>query len=197
MKITELVQENDMASFFKNLQKNNPKFKNLRIHGDPEHDELRRQDAEARAKRLAQPAPEPKELSVEERHRLEQSLRHLEAEFDPSYQYSDDHSVWSKHHSLAQRINSIKRQLSETASAGATSAASIGTVVSPAISPGKARGKKSYTGGMSSGSGTKSPPQPKIKQPKNADGTAKNGLDIKGTSLFGGPANEAITIKRR
>ena len=37
-------------------------------------------------------------------------------------------------------------QLEESATAGATSAANIGTVVNPHISPGKARGKKSYTG---------------------------------------------------
>jgi hypothetical protein len=36
-------------------------------------------------------------------------------------------------------------------------------------------------------SGTKSPPQPKVVQPKNPDGTAKSAHDIKGASLFGGP----------
>jgi len=87
--------------------------------------------------------------------------------------------------------------MAESATVGATSAANIGTVVSPQLSPGKARGKKSYTGSMATGSGTKAPPQPVVKQPKNKDGTAKNGLDIKGTSLFGGPANEGAVIKRR
>jgi len=75
----------------------------------------------------------------------------------------------------------------ESATAGATSSANIGTVDAPQLSPGKARGKKSYTGSVSSGSGTKAPPQPKVVQPKNSDGTAKNGLDIKGSSLFGSP----------
>lgn len=84
----------------------------------------------------------------------------------------------------------IRDIISETASAGATSSASIGTVVNPHISPGKARGKKSYTGSPGK-SGTKSPPQPIIVQPKTSQGTAVNGLDIKGTSLFGGG-----TIKR-
>jgi hypothetical protein len=73
--------------------------------------------------------------------------------------------------------------ISETASAGATSSSSIGTVVNPHISPGKARGKKSYTGSMATGSGTKAPPQPKVVQPKNPDGTAKNGADM--DNLFG------------
>jgi hypothetical protein len=94
-------------------------------------------------------------------------------------------------------VHETGSEISESATAGATSAANIGTVVNPHISPGKARGKRSYTGSPSTGSGTKAPPQPKIVQPKNTNGTAKNGLDIKGTSLFGGPANEAAVIKRR
>ncbi len=40
----------------------------------------------------------------------------------------------------------IKDILAETATAGATSAGNIATVANPHISPGKARGKKSYIG---------------------------------------------------
>jgi hypothetical protein len=83
-------------------------------------------------------------------------------------------------------------EIIESATAGATSTANIGTIVNPHISPGKARGKKSYLGDPWGGkSGTKSPPQPKVVQPKNSDGTAKAAHDVKGASLFGGP-----TIKR-
>lgn len=78
------------------------------------------------------------------------------------------------------------REIYETATPGATNAANIGTVVNPHISPGKARGKKSYTGSMATGSGTKAPPQPKVVQPKDANNVAINGIDLKGTSLFGG-----------
>jgi hypothetical protein len=100
---------------------------------------------------------------------------------------------------VAKKIKgaTVHKSLEESATAGATSSANIGTVDSPAISPGKARGKKSYTGSVKTGSGTKAPPQPVVKQPKKKDGTAVNGLDIKGSSLFGGPANEAAVIKRR
>lgn len=77
--------------------------------------------------------------------------------------------------------------MDETASAGATSAANIGTVDAPQLSPGKARGKKSYTGSPSTGSGTKAPPQPKVIQPKGPGGVAKNALDMKGTNIFGAP----------
>lgn len=76
------------------------------------------------------------------------------------------------------------REIFETATAGSTSAGNIATVANPHLSPGTARGKKSYTGSPSTGSGTKAPPQPKVKQAKNKDGTAKNALDM-GTSLFG------------
>jgi hypothetical protein len=40
----------------------------------------------------------------------------------------------------------IHEIITETATAGATSAANIGTVDAPHHSPGKARGKKSYLG---------------------------------------------------
>ena len=82
--------------------------------------------------------------------------------------------------------------IAEMATAGSTSTASMGTMVNPHHSPGPARGKVSYLGKPGGPGGTKAPPQPKVKQPKNKDGTAKNGLDAKGASLFGGP-----TIKRR
>lgn len=84
----------------------------------------------------------------------------------------------------------IQEILTEEPSAGTTSTANIGTVENPGYSPGKARGKKSYLGSPTTGSGTKAPPQPKVNQPKNADGTAKNGLES--NNLFGGE-----TIKRR
>ncbi len=85
----------------------------------------------------------------------------------------------------------ISELIQETATPGATSAANVGTVVNPHHSPGKARGKKSYLGNPWGGqSGTKAPPQPKVIQPKNKDGTAKNGLDS--SNLFGAGA-----VKRR
>lgn len=76
-------------------------------------------------------------------------------------------------------------ELLETATAGATSAGNIATVTAPQLSPGKARGKKSYTGSPGK-SGTKSPPQP-----KPANNTGKNALDMK-TNIFG----EGGIIKR-
>ncbi len=77
----------------------------------------------------------------------------------------------------------IRDIINEYASAGATSTANIGTVVNPHISPGPARGKKSYTGSPGK-IGTKAPPQPKVK--------AVDPNKTTGVSLFGGS-----TVKRR
>lgn len=77
----------------------------------------------------------------------------------------------------------ISEIILETATAGATSAGNIASVEAPHISPGKARGQRSYTGSPGR-SGTKAPPQPRVKQPKTRAGTAVNALDMK-TSLFG------------
>ena len=79
------------------------------------------------------------------------------------------------------------KEIFETATAGSTSAGNIAAVANPHISPGKARGKKSYTGSIATGSGKKAPPQPKVVQPKNPDGTAKGAHAMPGTSLFGAP----------
>lgn len=79
------------------------------------------------------------------------------------------------------------KELLETASMGATSSASVGTVVSPHLAIGKKRGHTSYIGSPGK-SGTKAPKPPKVRQPKTKSGTAVNALDMKGTSIFGGPA---------
>ena len=69
--------------------------------------------------------------------------------------------------------------IKEQATAGATSAGNISTVVSPHIAIGKDRFKKSFTG-----SPGKSPKVPLPKKQKPTD----NALNMKGTSIFGGPA---------
>ena len=80
----------------------------------------------------------------------------------------------------------IIRRVQEQATAGATSAGSIATVVSPHIAIGRDRFSKSFTGSPGK-SGTKAPKLPKITQPKNPNGTAKGAHALKGVSIFGGP----------
>jgi hypothetical protein len=72
------------------------------------------------------------------------------------------------------------KEILESATAGATSSGNIATVVSPHLSPGKARGKKSYIGTPGGPGGIKAPPQPKPKKVKPTD----NALDMK-TNIFG------------
>ena len=78
-------------------------------------------------------------------------------------------------------------QLEESATAGATSAGAIGTVVSPHLAIGKSRHSKSYSGSPGK-SGTRSPKPPKIVQRKKKNGTAVNALDMKGNIFGGGKA---------
>jgi hypothetical protein len=73
------------------------------------------------------------------------------------------------------------REILEQATAGATSSGNIASIPNPHISPGPARGKKSYIG-TPGRSGKKAPPQPKPKKQKPTD----NALDMD-TSIFGAP----------
>jgi hypothetical protein len=73
----------------------------------------------------------------------------------------------------------LLKELLESATAVATSAANVGSIANPHISPGSARGNPSYIG-KPGRSGTKSPPQPKAKKQKPTD----NALD-KNTNIFG------------
>ena len=86
------------------------------------------------------------------------------------------------------RINEIliRRINNEAATAGATSAGNIATVVSPHIAIGRDRFKKSFTGSPGV-SGTKAPKLPTIVQKKNPNGTVKGAHELPGTSIFGGP----------
>ena len=81
------------------------------------------------------------------------------------------------------RINEIVTK--EQATAGATSAGNIATVVSPHIAIGPDRFKKSYHGSPGK-SGMRAPKVPKAYTPKNANGTARGAHELTGTSLFGG-----------
>jgi hypothetical protein len=182
VKISELVNENDMASFFKDLQKNNPKFKNLRIHGDSEHDELRRQDQEKRdieRQAVHQRSQDATGQDHANLHQLEAEYEKMKSEYKAlggsSWQYADreqnltaserkargmEDGLNRLHSRIVRARKHGEQGISETATAGATSAANVGV-----------------------GAVYKNKP---VKQPKNKDGTAKNALDMKGANLLGG-----------
>jgi len=75
--------------------------------------------------------------------------------------------------------------LYEFATTGVTSSANIASIANPHVVIGKDLKNKSFTGSTGK-SGTKSPKLPKIITPKNSDGTAKNAMDVKNSSIFGG-----------
>lgn len=102
--------------------------------------------------------------------------------------YSQGRDDYHRLQAQIKELERAKNALSEDATPGATSAASISSVPNPHIAIGKPN--KSYTGSPGK-SGTKAPKTPKVMQAKNSDGTAKNALDLKGTSIFGGK-----TLKR-
>lgn len=152
MKIRDLVIENDMASFFKNLQKNDPKFKNLRIHGDPDHDELRKQDELQRQTNRAEQEKKGQQAQADQVGRdraalpqLQKQLQDMTAKFDQlggtSYQYADrmmprDLEAQDLHRQinvLKRRIDQAGQDAQESASGGSSSSGSI------AQGPGKGR----------------------------------------------------------
>ena len=64
--------------------------------------------------RKPETAPAAPAAQTVDREALTAELKKLQAVFDPQYQYSADHSCWSKQHDIAQRIAYIKKQLSIT-----------------------------------------------------------------------------------
>ena len=73
----------------------------------------------------------------------------------------------------------IRELFKEDATVGGTSAGAIAAVPNPHIAIGDKKTRKKYGKGGS-------PNPPKAVQATNADGTAKNALDMPNTSLFGG-----------
>jgi len=188
---------------------------NLRVAGTPEQEKQRTMDM--LAKRRAEQEHRNREAAGQDHanlHQLEAEYEKMKNEYKSlggsSWQYADREQNLTaserKARSMEDDLNRLharivrarkhgEQGMSESASAGATSAANIGTVDAPQLSPGKARGKKSYTGTPGK-SGTKAPPQPKVVQPKTSSGTAVNALDMKGKNIFGQAAESAV-IKRR
>ena len=114
MRLNDLFENDSLKDYFKQLQKTDPKFSNLRIHGDPEHDELRRQDQAAYQARQTQAAADAK--AAVDVDALKQQLAALEAEYKQlggdSYQYADrmmprDFEAQRVH----QQINSLARRI--------------------------------------------------------------------------------------
>lgn len=200
MRIKDVILEADP----KELGSMNPQMRDVlsKVHADDEAEAKAKSDAEAKAKADAEKAASMYALKHPEE--VEDYIQKLK-NHDWYYNYSDDGREYRKGRNEAEEIARLRKKLDptgkiydkykpksneglgETASPGATSAGNIASVEAPHLSPGKARGKTSYTGKPNGPSGTKAPPQPKVKQPKKKDGTAVNALDMD-TSIFGSGA---------
>ena len=114
MRLNDLFETDSLKDYFKQLQKTDPRFSNIRIHGDPEHDEMRRQDRAAYQARQTQAAAVAK--AAVDVDALKQELASLEAQYKQlggdSYQYADrmmprDFEAQRVH----QQINSLARRI--------------------------------------------------------------------------------------
>ena len=63
---------------------------------------------------------------------LHSQLKDLKGQFDPSYQYSDDHSVYTKHRDIHAKITDIENKLRESEELDELSKATIGSYVKKA-----------------------------------------------------------------
>lgn len=87
---------------------------NPRLRGTPEQERERTQQMLAqRAKDREMNPPQKPTLSPEQVEQLKQSLEQEQKDFDPYYEYSDDHGYWTKQKEKAQRIGRIKQQLKD------------------------------------------------------------------------------------
>ena len=66
--------------------------------------------ADHRLDRTIKAMPKPTPVPVD-KAKLQARLADLEREFDPHYEYSDDHRVWQHHSAINQQIRNIERQL--------------------------------------------------------------------------------------
>lgn len=117
MKLADLFENDSLTDYFKQLQKNNPRFANLRIHGDPEHDELRKQDRTAYLARQTQAAKSAAaDAASVDVDALKRELSAKRAQFDQlggtSYQYADRMMPRDlEAQALHQQINSLARRI--------------------------------------------------------------------------------------
>jgi len=82
---------------------------NVKPRGSIEQQKAERDAMLAQRKKDAENRPAPPAPSAEEVASAKEKLAQLERVFDKNYQYSDDHSVWSKNHDIAQQIGSLKK----------------------------------------------------------------------------------------
>ena len=81
--------------------------KNAKTAGAGVHKDKKKSEKQGNVKHKAKaiPVDESSDDISDAKHRLAQ----LEKEFDSSYEYSDDHSVWKKHNAIRQEMDRLKK----------------------------------------------------------------------------------------
>ena len=97
----------DFAQFLKD------KNTKHRIQGTADQERQRTADMIAAREKARSNAPTPPNPDVDRIPELEAKLKSLMAEFDPNYQYSDDHGFWSKQNQLHSMITALKRRIAD------------------------------------------------------------------------------------
>lgn len=188
MKVTEILSEISLGTYSKKATMDRAMNQMSAAFGKPEDKEKYLRKAAVRDKGLARAKTRYDKIraAADEKARadslardranrgnMEAELANLQKQFDPSFEYSDDYSFWSKQRDIQSKIRSLQNRLSqldETATAGATSAGNVGV---GAVYKNKAG-----------------------KTPKNKDGTAKNALDMDVGLMTGGSIGKQAFIKR-
>ena len=80
-----------------------------RVAGSPDQERQRTQDMMAQRAKDRANAPAPAAPSTQAIAQAKEKLAMLSRQFDPNYQYSDDHSFWTKQHNLAQQIHNLEK----------------------------------------------------------------------------------------
>jgi hypothetical protein len=90
--------------------------KNAKTAGAGVHKDKKKSEKQGNVKHKAKaiPVDESSDDISDAKHRLAQ----LEKEFDSSYEYSDDHSVWKKHNAIRQEMDRLKKIIRQDVSEG-------------------------------------------------------------------------------
>lgn len=81
---------------------------------DPDHTPAEKAKIASKDKGLARASAKIAKAEAPSKEQLHSKLKDLHAKFDPEYQHSDDHSVYTKHAAIHAQIKDIKKKLGES-----------------------------------------------------------------------------------
>lgn len=109
------VSELDKSTVQSYQTKARDAVKKLRKRGifDPDHTAAEKAKIANKDKGLARASAKIAKAEAPSKEDLKAKLKDLHQKFDPEYQQSDDHSVYTKHAAIHSKIKDIKKQLGE------------------------------------------------------------------------------------